>query len=314
MALSAFRLAIRNIIYFKRQYQGVFWGSVLAVSLISGSLSTGDSVRYSLLRQTENRLGKVTHVIQSQEFFFTDELADKIQPSDNGMVVPVLMLTGTVSSRSTGLSVTGVQIFGIPPEYENLFQHSADSATNPTQDLDTVDFAWARSNTRLARRLGVSNLKRDELLVRVEKTDSIPGDVPLVKTQMDSVPISVNLHGIMQDEEGGAFSLRPHQVMPMTLFVNKQLLEKSLQIGQRSNLILFCAGDKVVDTQALESIISRKLSLQDLRIRFLTTYSGIELSMDRIFIHPAIVEAVGKAGFSFKRRLSYFANSISFSE
>ena len=48
----------RNIVYFKRYYRLLLWSVVVAVAVIVGSLTVGDSVRGTLRALVEERLGR----------------------------------------------------------------------------------------------------------------------------------------------------------------------------------------------------------------------------------------------------------------
>jgi|GEM_PF-6829301 len=51
------RLTIRSLWYYRKLYLAVFTGVVLSTAVLSGALIIGDSVRHSLIKLTDMRLG-----------------------------------------------------------------------------------------------------------------------------------------------------------------------------------------------------------------------------------------------------------------
>ena len=48
-----FSLTVKSLFYYKKQYFGTFLGLVLAAAILSGALSVGSSVRFSLQKMAE---------------------------------------------------------------------------------------------------------------------------------------------------------------------------------------------------------------------------------------------------------------------
>ena len=64
----------RNIVYFKRYYRLLLWSVVVAVAVIVGSLTVGDSVRGTLRALVEERLGRTETIIFAQESFLDERI------------------------------------------------------------------------------------------------------------------------------------------------------------------------------------------------------------------------------------------------
>src|SRR5688572_3204610 len=95
-------LTLRGLAHYWRWHAGLFLGVALTAGVISGSLVTGDSVRATLARQAEIRLGNVTTAAASADGFFTEALADKTRAQlfDQPVLEPALFLQGTVTEPS----------------------------------------------------------------------------------------------------------------------------------------------------------------------------------------------------------------------
>src|SRR6186997_1284005 len=93
------RLTLRSLVHYWRWHAGLFLGVALTAGVISGSLVTGDSVKATLARQAEIRLGRVATAAAATDGFFTEALAAKARTrlSGESVLEPVLFLQGTVT-------------------------------------------------------------------------------------------------------------------------------------------------------------------------------------------------------------------------
>ncbi|HEY1111165.1 MAG TPA: hypothetical protein VGE76_21085, partial [Opitutaceae bacterium] len=63
--MTARHYLFRSLLHHRFAYLGVFLGAVLGATVLLGALFAGDSVKASLRRIAENRIGRTTHLISS---------------------------------------------------------------------------------------------------------------------------------------------------------------------------------------------------------------------------------------------------------
>ena len=101
--MSTTRLLIQSILYYWRTNLAVLLGVVAGTAVIGGALIVGDSVRGSLRQMTEERLGKIDHVLSSPRFFrqeLADDLAAHPAFADKfTTAAPALVMTGALEYR-----------------------------------------------------------------------------------------------------------------------------------------------------------------------------------------------------------------------
>jgi putative ABC transport system permease protein len=68
--MNTHRLILRNLSHYGSFYRLIAIAVIVAVAVITGSLMVGDSVRTSLVRKVEERLGKTETVVFSPYSFF----------------------------------------------------------------------------------------------------------------------------------------------------------------------------------------------------------------------------------------------------
>ena len=82
-------LAWRGVMHHRMAYLYVLLSTTVATAIITGALLVGDSMRGSLADRVEERLGRVTHVLQGTTFF-REALAAELEASDSvDAAVPV---------------------------------------------------------------------------------------------------------------------------------------------------------------------------------------------------------------------------------
>src|SRR3954466_6598252 len=92
--MSTWSLLLRSLRHYWRTHLGVLLGTALGAMVLVGALMVGDSVKATLRRQAEQRVGKVESAVVGGERFFRAKLAE-----ESG-AVPVLMLRGSVSGQT----------------------------------------------------------------------------------------------------------------------------------------------------------------------------------------------------------------------
>jgi hypothetical protein len=92
--MTIIRFIRNNLIYYLRKNLLLAAGIAISGAVLTGALLVGDSVKYSLNRIVELRLGNVTHVIQAGDRYFTSELTDRVGGQLNVPVSSILLQEG----------------------------------------------------------------------------------------------------------------------------------------------------------------------------------------------------------------------------
>ena len=148
--MTLFHFILSSARHYWRGHLGLLLGAFLASAILSGSLLVGDSVRASLRRVAELRLGKVLTGVLGGDRWFTEKLAQQVQS------VPVIMATGSASAANGKVRVNGAQVLGVDTAFWKL------SASGKAVTLEKTDIAL---NEPLARKLNAKG--GDTVLVRM---------------------------------------------------------------------------------------------------------------------------------------------------
>ena len=279
----------------------------MSTAIIVGALVVGDSVRYSLRQITLDRLGRVEYALTSGNRFFRPALANELADELNAEATAVLNLTGMIVSESNRRRANRVQVLGI----ENQFWGMSESAVQ----FSELGPAEAIINERLAAEL---NMRIGaEFLLRVEKSNYLPRETPLVSDQDFSVAIRLKIKEIASDKQLGRFSLKSNQVTPLNVFISRDLLSKEMGLPDRANMMLVAAkaGEKV-SLEKLSSALKNNFQLSDvgLKLRALPEDKTIELISERIFIEQPISEIALTAADDVNGIFTYFVNQFRFGD
>jgi putative ABC transport system permease protein len=98
---------IQSARHYWRGHLGLLLGTFLAGTILTGSLLVGDSVRASLRRVAELRLGKMEGGVLGGDRWFTENLARKTKSA------PLIIATGSASAASGKVRVNGAQVLGV---------------------------------------------------------------------------------------------------------------------------------------------------------------------------------------------------------
>ena len=82
--MSFWKIIAKNLLYFRRQNLGVALGVALCAMVLIGALTVGDSVRSTLSKIAEARIGKADMALLATDGFFRDELANEISTELEG--------------------------------------------------------------------------------------------------------------------------------------------------------------------------------------------------------------------------------------
>jgi putative ABC transport system permease protein len=294
-------LILRSLVFHWRSHLAVALGAMVCGMVLSGALLVGDSVRFTLQKHAENRLGKTALALAGNDRFFREALAEQLEDTLGTETVPLLQLRGSVARGDGGARANGAQVLGVDSRFWALGEGSFGHNGNEGIIL----------NHRLAHHLGVG--PGDEVLLRIEKPSLLPLDAPLSTEEETTISLRIQVQGIAPEEAMGSFSLQPSQVPPYNAFLPLQLLQKRIDRAGKANLMLATArSTSPLPAETANQRLHEEWTLEDagLELREVSGRGMVELRTGRIFLDPAAADAALKAATPAHRALTYFVNEI----
>lgn len=289
--MSLWQVIIRSIRFYRWISAAVVAAMAISTAVLVGALVVGDSVKYSLARMVDARLGSVNSVLVGGDKFFTDKIFDNI-PED---AAAVLMLNGTAANDEGTKRINKVSVLGVD---EKFFRIGNSDTVFDIQDGQAV------VNRAVADRLGVR--EGDEVLVRIGKPSLMPRDIVLVPNSDASTAFRVKVAAVAGEDEFGMFGLSAEQGSAVNVFVSRKWLAEKIGQKNRANVLL-ATGDKY----RMQKTLEQSLSLADAGLKITKGDGFVEVAGDRVFISDAIADAlmIEDAG-QMCRVFTYFVNEI----
>ncbi|MBN1818713.1 MAG: ABC transporter permease, partial [Sedimentisphaerales bacterium] len=308
--MTFFKLIQRSILYYRRINLGVLATVVFGTAVLVGALLVGDSVRYSLARMVDVRLGDTQLALVANDRFFNTDLAQRLSAELNAPVAPVLQVEGLIVNPDNNKRVNRVNIFGVNPAFFTFQNAASDDVFS--QDQDSIIL-----NQPLADRLSAE--EQGELVLRLAKPGVVPRDVPVTGDSAGSIGIRLSIAGIVDQEHLGWFSLQANQAAPLNVFVPIQLLSDTLELAgntetqEKANSyanMLLVGGD--VSMEQAQQALAKVVTLDDvgLSIRELSDIGMLELRSRRVFIDDPIAKAATQDKPDAVPILTYFVNEL----
>jgi len=222
------KLVFRSLVHFRRTHRWVVLGTMVSTAILVGAFVIGDSVRYSLRQIVFDRLGSTEFALSSGDRFFRTQLADDLSETLNTNVAPLLQTRGIAIADGGARRINRIQVLGVDARF-GLLGDSQDIYGSLSPDEAIV-------NRYLANRLGIR--EGDEILLRVEKLDTMPKDAPLALDTDSSLARRFRVKTVVSDAEFGRFHLRADQVAPLTVFVSLSFLSQEMGLDNRANILL----------------------------------------------------------------------------
>ena len=291
-------LLFRNLKHYRQVNLAVIAGMAVAVAVIVGALSVGNSVKTSLLNIVKTRLGLTEYAIISEDLF-SASLAEKIENSSDSETAPILLFSGTASDPQGRFRANQVNVIGINDQFTHfsLKEKSKSETKMPSPGNAVI-------NKSLADRL---NLKKgDDFILRMAKPSLLPVDVPLLSDNDNILSFRLSVKAIAPDDFPGNFSFRSSQLPPSNVFLPLEWLsEKAAKTG-KANVIIA----KKTKPEELRKALDKVWSLKNVGLNYKIKENGtIDLKYDKIFI-PETVRNKAKQIPGYQEILTYFVNSI----
>jgi len=279
--MNSKRLITKSIFRYKSFYRLIAIAVVVAVAVITGSLVVGDSVRNTLIKRVEERLGKTETVIFSRYSYLDDKILAPPSLGGGGF----LLLNGfvSVSGNLTPVMVWGTDGMGIKKGEANI-------------------------NTALYNEIVTTNnySQQRHIILRLPSAGMVPlGSMFVTDTYTKS--LRLELDTVISVEQGGNINLKNEHIIPFNIFVNREELAEAMGISGKINVIL---SDRIISQEEFASAWNYNMS--GLKAPP-SPPKGWAVTSDRIFIQDEIVETLCKNDTAANRIFSYLANSISFS-
>lgn len=298
--MASSRFISRSLIYFRKQHLALFLTAVISTAVLTGALIIGDSVRSSLERLVDLRLGKTQFAIVTGSRFVRAKLADEISAAVHVQSAPVFLLKGIVIRPDDGQRINNAQVAGIDSCFF-AFAGRKYAAPRPGEAL---------LSENAARRL---HLRRgDSFLLRVQKATLIPLNSPFSPETGSSVSLRLTVAGIAGDSALGRFSLQNNQAAPYNIFVNREEMASQMELSGMVNLILLGKSTEGSDTADIRSALRKCWRLQDASLRFdMLGESGLyDLTSTRVFLDSSVTAIVKQLSIPHTKALTYLVNTF----
>lgn len=296
------RFIRNNLYYYFRKNLLLAAGIAISGAVLTGALLVGDSVEYSLNRIVELRLGKVTHVIQAGDRYFTSNLAGSMREQLNVPVSAMLIQEGMAVAEGGSRRINKVQVTGV----DSYFDHMAGmDGYFGSLSGDSIIIS-----VNLANRLNLG--KGEEVLLRIEKASLIPLNAPFVSDAGGTVSLRAYIKEVAGEGQLGNFNLKVSQTAPFNIFISLSRLEELMEFDNRINVILVDAGNQL-DTDQIETSLRNQFTGPDagLKMQYLEQSGLFEVASSRVFIDEILADHLQTAHDSAQGIITYFVNSIS---
>ena len=286
------RLAIDGLRHYWRLSLCLFLGVFTGSAILTGSLLVGDSVKQTLLNNSELRIGAVKQAVITGERFITQKLTDQIAASLPGKdTAGMLFATGIISTPDKKSRVNGVRVYGVNKDFWKLAGRDAPAGN------------YLALGKPLADRMNVSLGGR--VIVRMEMPGRVSREAPLSGETEEIASVNAPVTDVISAEHMGRFSLVSEQSDSLNVFVPLSVLQEKLNKTGRVNLILSSADKDI------QPLIEANWMLEDAEL-YLKRFSDSEsvVFSDRVFISRDVETAVKAAYPESEGVLSYLVNDF----
>ncbi len=297
MTLSQF--VFRSLRHYGKSHAGLAFGAFLAAAVLSGSLLVGDSVRASLRRAADARLGSVAAGVLGGDRWFTESLARKAAANGDGpsAVAPLIVADGAVSAATGGVRVNAVQVLGVESGFWKL---------SPEGTAVEIARGEVAINESLAARLGAK--AGDTILTRLEQPSAISRDAPLSGSTNQEVTLRRVVGRVLGAGDFGAFQLAASQRVPDSVYFNLEDLQLQLEMDGRVNALLADA----VAAEGMRERLEEGKSLEDFALKLERVAGDVkewQIGTDRVFLDQVLASDLLRREGAYGV-LTYLVNGI----
>jgi len=301
MPMTVLRFIRNNFIFYARKNLLLALGIAISGAVLTGALMVGDSVKYSLNRIVEQRLGAVTHVLKAGDRYFTRELSDGVREALQIPVSSLLMQEGSATADGGQRRLNHIQVLGVDPSFDTM---AGVEAFYGGLSGDTVIIS-----RNLANRLSVE--AGDDILLRIEKASLIPLNAPFVSDAENVVTLRATVKAVAGDEALGRFNLKVSQTAPFNVFLSLARLEALMDFAGRINVMLLGAEDQAGTEEILQAVEEHFTATDaGLKLTRLEERQELQVTSDRVFIDDVLSAPLRQAAENSQGILTYFVNRL----
>jgi len=301
MPMTVLRFIRNNFIFYARKNLLLALGIAISGAVLTGALMVGDSVKYSLNRIVEQRLGAVTHVLKAGDRYFTRELSDGVREALQIPVSSLLMQEGSATADGGQRRLNHIQVLGVDPSFDTM---AGVEGFYGGLSGDTVIIS-----RNLANRLSVE--AGDDILLRIEKASLIPLNAPFVSDAENVVTLRATVKAVAGDEALGRFNLKVSQTAPFNVFLSLARLEALMDFAGRINVMLLGAEDQAGTEEILQAVEEHFTATDaGLKLTRLEERQELQVTSDRVFIDDVLSAPLRQAAENSQGILTYFVNRL----
>ncbi len=293
--MTSTQLVLRSARHHWHTNLAVVVGVAAAVSVLSGALLVGDSVRGSLRDIALGRLGRTEQVISSTGFF-RDALAGDIHDAFSGAsTAPLIVATGFVTHETSSRRAAGVVVYGV----DQRFWAFHGLPNHPGMLLSPA----------LASELGAT--ANETVLLRLQKPSAIPVESLFGRKDEVARTVRLTVDTVLAGDQLGEFSIQPRQSEIRALFVPLPRLQRDLGVTDRVNTVLVSGADG----DSLAAVVRRVATLEDLSATVaVTTAPAVVVESSAGIVSESLFTAANEAGKTAGLNpvpvFTYLANTI----
>ena len=323
--MSFWKIIVNNLLHFRRQHVGVALGVALCAMVLIGALTVGDSVRSTLSKLAEVRIGKADMALLANDGYFREELAKEIatELGTDTVVAPLVVTRGTVSLPDGSRRLGNVQVLGVDESFWKLapdIEHSPIGSWMGKKNWPEWGPGFFYPNERLHKLLKVPDQGR--IILRIEEPSLFSRDAPL-SGERDNKFVSFNgkLTGPVSADGFGHFGIQGNQREPLTLFVPIKTLQKRMfrsfdEEGEKTSftnfLLLGRLENGAVDEKSARIALEKSWTLADagITIKSLRDTNASSVRARQVFLNPSLENAARSIDLNATGVLTYLVNTI----
>ena len=323
--MSFWKIIVNNLLHFRRQHFGVALGVALGAMVLIGALTVGDSVRSTLSKLAEVRIGKADMALLASDGYFREELAKEIatELGLDSVVAPLVVTRGTVSLPDGSRRVGNVQVLGVDERFWKLApdtEYSPIGSWAGKKNWPEWGPGFFYPNERLHKLLKVSDQGR--IILRIEEPSLFSRDAPL-SGERDNKFVSFNgkLTGPVSADGFGHFGIQGNQREPLTLFVPIKTLQKRMfrsfdEEGGKTSftnfLLLGRLENGAVDEKSARIALEKSWTLADagITLKSLRDTNASSVRARQVFLNPSLENAARSIDLNATGVLTYLVNTI----
>ena len=289
--MSTLSFILSSARHYGRAHLGLLFGAFLASAILSGSLLVGDSVKASLRRVAELRLGQVHAGIIGGDRWVTEKLARETKS------VPMIIASGSVSAATGKARVNAAQVLGVD---DGFWQLGPSGKTFPIKAGEVV------INDTMAQRLGLA--AGDTVIVRLEKPSAISRDAPMSGSTDQDVALRRKVASVVGAEDFGSFQLMASAVPQPTAFLALADLQRQVDMEGKCNAALSS------EFAVLGSQLQQKATMEDFGLKLERVKSDKaewQISTSRVFMDDSLAPKLLAHFKDSYGVLTYLVNGLS---